>query len=226
MGEAIGQVLPLGVGVSLSPLPIIAVVLLLGTPRGRANGPAFLIGWIAGLVVVCAAVLLLAGGAGASENGEPAGWVAWVKLILAVLLLLLAVRTWRGRPRGDDEPTLPTWMASLDTFTTAKSLGIGAVLSGVNPKNLMLTLGAGAAIAPIGVAAGQQLIAIVVFIAVGSLGIAVPVVVYLVGGSDAEQRLSGWKDWMARHNAAIMAAVLLLLGTKLLGDAISGLAAG
>jgi len=49
MGEAIGQVVSLGVGVAISPVPIIAVVLMLGTPRGRVNGPAFIAGWLAGL---------------------------------------------------------------------------------------------------------------------------------------------------------------------------------
>ena len=44
VADAIGQVLSLGVGVSLSPVPIIAVVLMLGTPRARVNGPAFLLG--------------------------------------------------------------------------------------------------------------------------------------------------------------------------------------
>ena len=47
MADAIGQVLSLGVGVALSPVPIIAVVLMLGTPRARVNGPAFLLGWVA-----------------------------------------------------------------------------------------------------------------------------------------------------------------------------------
>ena len=45
MGEAIGQVLSLGVGVALSPVPIIAVVLMLATPRGGSDGAAFLLGW-------------------------------------------------------------------------------------------------------------------------------------------------------------------------------------
>jgi hypothetical protein len=39
MGQAIGQVLALGVGVALVPGPIIAVVLMLLTPRARATGP-------------------------------------------------------------------------------------------------------------------------------------------------------------------------------------------
>ena len=44
MGEAVGQVLPAAVGIALSPIPIIAVVLMLVTPRGKVNGIAFLLG--------------------------------------------------------------------------------------------------------------------------------------------------------------------------------------
>lgn len=59
MAEAIGHVLSLGVGVALSPVPIIAVVLMLGTPRARANGPAFVLGWVAGLAVAGTVILLV-----------------------------------------------------------------------------------------------------------------------------------------------------------------------
>ena len=97
MADAIGQVLSLGVGVALSPVPIVAVVLMLGTPRARANGPAFVLGWVAGLAIVGTIVLIAAGGAGANEDEEPATWVDVVKLVLGALLLLLAIRQWRGR---------------------------------------------------------------------------------------------------------------------------------
>jgi hypothetical protein len=75
MGQAIGQVLSLGVGVSLSPVPIIGVVLMLATQRARSNGLAFLCGWIVGLAVVGTVVLLISSGAGADNSGEPADWV-------------------------------------------------------------------------------------------------------------------------------------------------------
>src|SRR3954451_21998008 len=79
MGQAVGQVLSFGAGVALSPVPIIAVVLMLATPRGRVNGPAFLGGWLVGLAVVGTVVLLAASGGGASSAGEPATWVSWLK---------------------------------------------------------------------------------------------------------------------------------------------------
>lgn len=73
MAEAIGAVLPLGIGVALSPIPIIAMVLMLATPRGRANGSAFVVGWVLGLAAAGTVVLLVSGGAGASDRGSPAG---------------------------------------------------------------------------------------------------------------------------------------------------------
>src|SRR5271155_3776048 len=81
MGQAIGQVLVFGVGVALSPIPIIAVVLMLATPKGRVNGPAFLLGWVLGLASVGTVLLLAASGGEASEDGAPAEWVSIVKIV-------------------------------------------------------------------------------------------------------------------------------------------------
>ena len=82
MADAIGQVLAFGLGVALSPIPIIAVVLMLGTPRARVNGPAFVLGWIVGLALVGTIVLVVAGGAGATEGEDPATWVSVLMLVL------------------------------------------------------------------------------------------------------------------------------------------------
>ena len=137
-------------------MPIIAVVLMLGTPRARVNGPAFVAGWIVGLAVVGVIVLVVAGAAGASEDAEPATWVGWLKIVLGLLLVLVAVKQWRGRPREGASGELPTWMRTIDTFTPGRSLAIAAALSGVNPKNLLLTAGAAATIAQAGSAPARR----------------------------------------------------------------------
>jgi threonine/homoserine/homoserine lactone efflux protein len=224
MAEAIGQVLSLGVGVALSPVPIIAVVLMLGTPRARANGPAFLLGWVIGLALAGTVILLVASGADASEDGDPATWVGVLKLVLGVLLLLVAARTWQVRPRGDREAELPKWMEAIDRFTASRSIGFGALLSGVNPKNLVLTVGAAAAIAQTGIPAGEQAVALAVFIVVATLGPGIPVAIYFAMGDRAERLLEELKGWMAAHNAAIMAVLCLLIAMKLIGDGITALA--
>lgn len=224
MGQAIGQALPYAVGVALSPVPIIAVVLMLATPKGRVNGVAFLVGWIVGLAVLGTIVLLAASGGEASEAGAPAEWVSIVKIALGVLLVGVAVRQWRGRPHGDTVPELPAWMKTVDKFTAVKSVGMAVLLSDVNPKNLILVLGAGAAIAQTGASTGSQAVALVVFVAIATLGVAAPVAIYYLMGERATTVLGELHDWMARENTTIMAVICLVIGAKLIGDAISGLA--
>ena len=103
MGAAIGQSLPVAVGVLVSPLPIVAVVLMLVGERARANAPAFVVGWFLAVLAVVGVVALLAGSAPPDADG-PAAWTSWLKIVLGALLLLLSVRQWRGRPRGGAEP--------------------------------------------------------------------------------------------------------------------------
>ena len=223
MSDAIGQVLALGVGVALSPVPIIAVVLMLGTPRARSNGPAFVLGWVAGLSVVGTVILLVSSGADASEQGEPAEWVGLLKLVLGALLLLVALRQWRRRPRAGDDAELPKWMQTLDSFGAPKALAMGVLLSAINPKNLLLTVGAAAAIAQTGIDAGEQAVALAVFVLIGTLGPGIPVAIYFALGERATHLLDDLKGWMGANNAAIMAVLCLIIGAKLLGDGISGL---
>lgn len=223
-GQAIGQVLSFGVGVALSPVPIIAVVLMLATPKGRTNGPAFLTGWVLGIAVLGTIVLLIASGASASEHAAPATWVSILKIFLGVLLWLLALRQWRGRPRGGTEPQLPAWMKRIDTLTPVKSAGMGALLSAVSPKNLLLVVGAAAAIAQTGATAAGQAVALIVFIVLATLGVGAPVAIYLLMGDRATRILGELHDWMVRENATIIAVICLILGAKLIGDAITALA--
>ena len=223
MGDAIGQIVSLGVGVALSPVPIIAVVLMLSTRRGRANGPAFIGGWVIGLSVVGAVVLVVSSGADASESGEPASWVGVLKLVIGALLLLVAIRQWRGRPRGDAEAALPKWMQTIDRFTPQRALAMGVALSAINPKNLLLTIGAATAIAQTDVATGEQAVALAVFVLIGTLGPGLPVAIYFFMGERATRILDDLKNWMGHHNAAIMAVICLVIGAKLIGDGISAL---
>jgi hypothetical protein len=223
MGKAIGEILPLAIGVALSPIPIIAIVLMLGTLRARSNGPAFAAGWVAGLAIVGTIVLVLASGDATQGSGAPATWASVLKLLFGILFLLLAARFWHGRPAPGQEATMPKWMAAIDTFTAGKSLGVGALLSGLNPKNLALTVAAATTIAQAGISNGQEAVTLAVFILLGSLTILAPLVIYFATGEKAKEILDGLKTWMAAHNAAIMTVLLLVLGAKLIGDAISGL---
>lgn len=226
MGRAIGDLLPSAVGVAISPLPIVAVVLMLVTPRGRVNGPLFVAGWCVGLAVVGTVVLASVGGAGpTASSGEPATWVNVLFLVLGVLLILVSARQWRGRPRDGESPPTPKWMGALDSFTPLKAGGAGAVLSALNPKNLLLTIAGAAAIAQTGISSGQQVGAYTVFVVIATLGVAAPVVIALVLGERSRQILDALKEWLATNNQAIVAVLMLIIGVKLIGNAITGFSA-
>jgi len=223
MGQAIGQTLPFGVAIALSPLPIIMVVSMLGAPKGRTTALAFLAGWMISLAVVGTVLLLIASGERASEAGGPADWVSVLKIGLGIALLVLAVRQWRGRPRGDAEAELPGWMKAVDTLSPAKSAGTAVLFAAVKPKNLILVIGACAAISQTGASTQSMGVALAVFVLIASAGIALPLAIDLFMGDRATTVLSALRDWMARENATIVAVICLVIGVTLIGNAISAL---
>ena len=223
MAESLAAILPIAVGIILSPLPVVAVILMLFSPRARSNGLAFLAGWAAGLAAVGALTLLLASTQGVEQGGTPARWTLALKLLLGAGLLFLAYRAFEKRPREGEEPSLPAWMRAVDSFTAPRALGLAALLSGVNPKNLLLTVSAMTGVALAGLPTGQSIVLLVVFVLVSSLGVAVPVAYALLGGESARATLDGWKAWLVAHNSVVMAVVLLVLGVKIFFEALAGL---
>jgi threonine/homoserine/homoserine lactone efflux protein len=147
LDSAVGGILPLGIGVAISPVPIIAVILMLLSKQAKGNGLAFALGWTLGLALVGAIVLVLVSAHNLSSGGGLSTAVSLLELLLGLLLLYVAVGQWRKRPKPGAEPTMPAWMATLDGLTPAKAPGLAALLSGANPKNLSLTLAAALVIA-------------------------------------------------------------------------------
>ncbi len=223
MGAAIGGSLPLAVGVAVSPIPIVAVILMLTTQRARVNGLVFIAGWLAGLAVIGAIALGIAGPADASSSGAPATWVSWLKVVIGAALLLVAALQFRSRPKSGDRVELPKWIARVDEIKPLPAAGLGVVMGGLNPKNLLLAAAAAAAIAQTGISGAEQAIAYAVFALIGTIGVGTPVVIYFAMGARSEKLLTDLKDWMARNNAVIMAVICLIIGVKLIGDGITGL---
>lgn len=220
MGEAIADVLPYAVGIAISPIPIIAAILMLLSPRARSTGVAFLIGWVVGIAVAVTVFTLLSSliPEPAHDSSQPVAGT--IRLLLGAALLLLAVRQWRSRPGPGEEPKLPAWMGAIDSMTTVRGLALGFVLAGVNPKNLLLAAGAGVALGSDGLTAGAAAGAIAVFTLIAALSVAVPVIAYLFAGKRLRAPLEGLRGWLVQHNAAVMTVLLLVIGVVLIRDGI------
>ncbi len=223
MGNVIGGILPLALGVAISPVPIIAVILMLFSQRAKRNSLLFLLGWVLGLVVSAAIVYVIADAANVSTSSGPSKAASIIRILLGLLLFFAAFRQWRKRPKPGKEPVMPKWMSSIDSFTAGRSLGLAALLSGVNPKNLALTFSASVAIAQSGLEAGSVILVFVIYILIASATVAAPVLVYLIMGDKAAKTLDTWKAWLTENNGTVMFVLFLVFGMVLLGKGISGL---
>jgi threonine/homoserine/homoserine lactone efflux protein len=148
-----------------------------------------------------------------------------LELGLGLLLLLVALRQFRSRPHDGEEAPTPKWMGAIDGFTPGKAFGAGVLLSAVNPKNLLLAVGAAATIAQTGISTSDQAIAYVVFALIATIGVASPVVIFFGLGDAASALLDRMKAWMGQNNALIMAILCLVIGVKLIGQSLGGLTA-
>jgi len=225
MGQGISEVLPFAVGVAISPVPIIAVILMLFSSRAHVNGPLFLLGWVAGLSALSVAVYVIADTIGVSERSSGSDGVAWLDVVLGVLLLLVAGRSWRKRPRPGSDPELPKWMAGVDAIAPGKALVLGLLLSAVNPKNLALGVGAAGGVAHLGLPTADAVVALAVFVIVGSLTVGGAVAYDLLGGAGAKESLAQLRTWLEANNAAVMTVLFLVFGVVLVAKGLGLLSA-
>jgi hypothetical protein len=216
MGQGISEVLTFAIAVAISPIPIIAVILMLFSARAKVNGPAFLLGWVVALAAVSTVVYVLAHDGNVATSSTASDSVSWGKIALGAGFLLLARRQWRNRPAPGAEAEMPKWMGHIDTLSPLKAAGLGVALAAVNPKNLILTMGSAAGLAQLGLSTSDAIVATAVFVALASVTIAGPVVYALVGGTRARAALDSAKSWLGVHNAAVLTVLFLVFGVDLI----------
>ncbi|MGW0638331.1 GAP family protein [Nocardia salmonicida] len=219
MGSVLGDLLPLAVGVAISPIPIVAAILMILSKNAGGAAKGFAVGWVGGILIVTVVVTLLAGVLGGSDDKEPSAVVSWIKIVLGAGLVVLAVKQWLSRSNTAD----PAWMQAIDTFTVTKAAGLGALLSAVNPKNLLLCVSAGVVIGAGGLSTGGGIVAIVVFTLLASATVLAVVLGYALAADKLRPTLDSARKWLQANNHAVMAVVLLVMGAVVVGKGIGGL---
>lgn len=237
MLDLVISLLPLALGIVMSPLAIMALVAVLLSDRARQNGVAYFVGWTIAIITVVAVSLLLFSLAGIDERSEPPAWTYVVRLLLGVLLALAAVLVYRrGRARvlamasavtpGDvvaAAPQLPGWLHAVASFTPARSGALGFGIFALNPVDLSCAVIAGLDIHLAAVSAPATVAVSVVFVAVGAAPIAIPVFLVLAKREKAVPVLTRLRTWIASHSTLLNAALLLFIAIVQLQKAISGL---
>lgn len=214
--------LPIAVGLLAASIPVAVLMLMLVTSGTRGAVTAFLLGWVAGIAVVSALTLAVIDTS--LPRDDPAPWTSVLRMVLGATLLLLGVKQWRSRSREEAQPA--GWMTAIDTMTPSKAMVVAFLLASVNPKNAVLVVSGTATIATATAAVAHQVIALVLFAAVASLGVAAPVVIRAVLGDRAAPVLAAAKGWMTANGSLVMTLVLVVIGAILLGNGLSGLLPG
>ena len=221
MGAAFESSLGFALGIAASPIPIVAVIVMLFSSRPRLNSVVFTSTWVMGIgtVVVVAAFIPDLGTGGES----PSDARSWFRVVVGAIFLLLGVINWRRRPAPGEEPTTPSWMQIEGRVGLKSAVALGIVLSFLNPKDVALSVAGGAAIGSEDLAAGETLLAALLFTLVATSTVVLPVAGYLVIGARVESGLEAAKTWLLRHNAVVLSVIWLVLGTTFVYEGVSAL---
>ncbi|HVQ98637.1 MAG TPA: GAP family protein [Mycobacterium sp.] len=219
LGSALSRLIPLALVIALSPLSIIPAVLVLHSPRPRPSGLAFLTGWFVGLTAMTAFFVAASDGL-AFLHKSPPTWASWVRVVLGSALIGFGVYRWVTRHSHSE---MPGWMRSLEGVTPGRAALLGALLAVVRPEVLLVCAAAGLTIGGPEIGASGSWTAAVIFVVVAASSVAVPIVAYAGAGDRLDEPLARLKNWMDQHNAALVAAVVVLIGALVFYHGINAL---
>ncbi|MCP2032255.1 TRAP-type C4-dicarboxylate transport system permease small subunit [Okibacterium sp. HSC-33S16] len=221
MGSVIGEILTAAIGIALSPLPLIAAITLMLSPRSGAAGLGFLGGWLLGVIVPVVAVTVVATllPESAADASRPIAGI--LRLILGALLIVLAVRQWRLRPLPGRPGVLPQWMTATETMTVGQGIALGCGLGALAPKNLALGIAAGLTVGGADLGLRGTVVVLLIFVVIAFSTVLVAVVGYQIATEAWQKPLADLRTWLVRNGPTVLAVAMLLLGAELVGDGIS-----
>ena len=235
MFDLILLLIPLVLGLIVSPLAIMALIAMLLSKRAKRNGVAFLIGWIAAIAVTLAISFAGLSLLGVQRDSTPPLWLAYLRFVIAVVLIVLGIyllRRGRGRAVAmahaaspgeviNAAPQLPGWLRAVDTFTPLRSAWLGFGIFILNPVDTSCGILAMLEVRLSSVSNDQRFASIAAFAIVAILPIAIPVIVLAIRGQRAQPFLKASRRWIAGHTTLLASALLFLIAAIQLVKAFS-----
>lgn len=202
--------LPIALGIAASPGPILALMLLLMTPKAISNSYSFLLGWFLGLMLV--GVLILQSPVLNASTLGPTLVSGWIRISLGILFLLLSLFLMTNIPKKGEVAAPPKWLEKLDSLGFFQVLIIGFVFSGPNVKNSAMVATGAVSIGEAGLSSHQELIVLILFCLIASLGVLLPHTIFLFFRDSAESVFGKMRVWLLRNRALILMIVLVVFG--------------
>ena len=205
-----------------SPLALLATLAILGSGRGRLNGTVFAVGFLVAQSTVLLIAFLL--GAAATLDRDRGHETLGAALGLAAGVGLVALAA-RQRSSGEPQERIgasrtEALLSRLHRLRPATAFTVGALLGVGGVKRLTITLLAGASIALTGLVPAQELALGIVYVALASALVTIPVAVYLVAGSRADAWATGAEAWLLRNDQRFTIVSTLVFGLLLIGHSL------
>jgi hypothetical protein len=199
--------------VAWSPFKVIpALALVFNAARPRTTGLAFLIGSVIGQVGVTALFIRAPHLVDRIET-TPSATVGWVQIVLALATFVAAGYSWTRR---DSVIRAPRWLIGLTRVTPLAAAILGVVLVVTNLKVMAANAAAGFLIGSAALSVAALGLVLVLYTAVATSTIAIPVAGYLVAPALVDRWLTTAKAHLTRHRSTATTLALILIGAALL----------
>ncbi|MFJ4203965.1 GAP family protein [Streptomyces sviceus] len=205
----------IGTAITLGPLHNSAFILLLSARRGVRQGLAFLLSWLANLIVVIACVLLLTGGHPPARHSAPSTAVIAAKLAIGLALVLYGAYRHRRPPRPHGPPR---WAARIDNASVFTAAGLAWLLQ----PWAMVAAGAATA-TDADLSALSDWLALTGYCLLATLSLIVMEAYVVRAPTAANERLNALRSWLERHQEQLVVALSVLIGLALTARSIAEL---
>lgn len=214
--QTLWQLVPLGIALAFSTMPILAALLILLSPNRRRSALPFLIGWVGGMFLVAALATMAAQFVPAARVPRRAEeTIGALEIIVGALLVAAGVFSlWRGR-RRTVEPTIPAWLRGVDRLGPFLSFGL-AVLLNFRPKSLLIAVAAGLALRADAHSTADMIIGLSVYTVIGSSTVLVPVSASLISPARTGPRLVAGREWIVRNGYVLTGIILVAVGVLII----------
>lgn len=210
------DLLLIGTAITLGPLHNTAFILLLSTQGGVRKGLAFILAWLACLVLLIAAVTALTGGRPVMHRSAPSTTALALKLALGLGMVVYGERRRRGGTRPRPGPRRSSkWLSRVDGASAWTAAGLGVLLQ---PWGLVAAGAATVVQARLGSAASYLALMGYCLLATASL---LAMELYTTFRPEAATaRLERLRAWAAGHQDQVVVSLALALGLWLVSKSI------
>jgi hypothetical protein len=208
--EALGISLPLALGIAAAPWAIITLMILLLTPRAVSNAYAFLMGWFIGLMLVVIVVMNSPGLM--NDSGEPSRLMGWIRLGMGTVFMVFSFFLFKKIPKGKEQQTIPKWIEKVDSFGIFHAAGLGIFHSTLNLKNSSMAIVGAASIARQGLTSWQELMALLGFCVIASIGVIIPHIIFILFRRNTELIFGKIKIWILMNRVLVLLLILIIFG--------------